>query len=64
MARGKAGYWMLDAGCLMLDTGCWLLDHECWIFLDLTPGALLDIQYPESSIQDHVIFPMSFIKGP
>ena len=52
-----AGCWILDTGCLMLDVGCWVMNAGCFWISSL-------VHYLISSIQNHAIFPMTFIKEP
>jgi len=43
---------------------CWMLDTGYWISRNAPVVKSRNIRHPESSIQYHVIFPMTFIKTP
>jgi hypothetical protein len=42
---------------------CWMLDTGYWISKNARRMRSRNIQHPESSIQDHVRFPITFIKA-
>jgi len=46
----------------MLDAGYWMLDTGYAISRNALGVRSRKIQHPESSIQDHIIFPVTFIK--